>query len=509
MKSNTPPAIRSTAQLPSTREEARAQGLNRFFTGVACINGHIAERYVSTTNCVQCQAEHARRNSGCKARPSKEEFLERVRKVVERRGGTLVSAEYVNAKSKLNIRCAKDHLFSSCWSDLNQGKWCRRCYDKEHSERMAANFRTVDELRKLARIEHDGDCLATSPVSMNTKVPWKCKNRLHEPFFSRLLNVLHQGTWCRECDAERRRLHSPNPQISRKAVESLLAQRCVEIIAILGDGYWKGSKTELKLRCANGHSWGAEVGNLIYAKSGCPECPWIGERIARAIFEATFGSKFPKLNPRWLKEETGQALQLDGYSESLELAFEYQGPRHFTDEDVRARDALKREACQKRGVKLVEIEWAKKPIPPSNILTNVARALLEAGIPKIPTMPEENLFRGELDELQRFAKEKWGGSLISTVYGGEDAPHEWHCGNPDHPTWMADPWRVKKRGHRCPSCAGNRPLGLEGLRDWGESVGLELQDAEYHGTNYGYNWRCRRAQHTTHRRKGDIERVAQ
>ncbi len=63
----------------------------------------------------------------------------------------------------------------------------------------------------------------------------------------------------------------------------------------------------------------------------------------------------------------------------------------------------------------------------------------------------------------------------------------------------------KKRGHRCPSCAGNRRLGLEGLRIWGASVGLELVDAEYHGTNYAYNWRCKQAQHPIRRCKGDIE----
>lgn len=38
-----------------TREEARAKGLKRFFTGMPCKNGHIAERYVaSKTVCVQC-----------------------------------------------------------------------------------------------------------------------------------------------------------------------------------------------------------------------------------------------------------------------------------------------------------------------------------------------------------------------------------------------------------------------------------------------------------------------
>ena len=119
-------------------------------------------------------------------------------------------------------------------------------------------------------------------------------------------------------------------------------------------------------------------------------------------------------------------------------------------------------------------------------------------------MPSHNLFRQELLQLQNFAKQKLG-TLISTTYGGVDEPREWHCGNAAHPTWMASPWSVTKKGRWCPSCAGNRPLGLEGLRSWGESVGLELVDLKYQGTNHAYNWRCGKAQHATRRRKGDIE----
>ena len=376
----------------------------------------MAARYVSTNNCVPCQVEHARRLGGWKARLSKEEFLQRVRDKVEKEwGGVLLSSEYVKAKSDLNIQCPKDHLFSATWSDLKQKQRCPcpDCKREKDSQRMHANLRTVKELRKFARIEHEGDCLGTSPVPMNTKVLWQCKNPLHKPFPACVSNVFYQGNWCPVCDAERRRLHPPKPQISQKSVESLLEERGIEIIAPPGDEDWRGSETRLRVRCANGHPWDAEASNLIYAKNGCPECPQIGERIARGIFEATFGSKFLKCRPRWLKEETGQSLELDGYSGSLKLAFEYQGPHHFTDDDVRERDILKRQACLKQGVKLIEVEWAKKPFPPSNVLTNVARALSEAGIPDVPTMPEENLFLGELEELQRFAEKEWGGSLTA------------------------------------------------------------------------------------------------
>lgn len=40
-----------------TRKEAALRGLSRFWTGRPCKFGHMAERYVSNRQCVQCNAE--------------------------------------------------------------------------------------------------------------------------------------------------------------------------------------------------------------------------------------------------------------------------------------------------------------------------------------------------------------------------------------------------------------------------------------------------------------------
>lgn len=37
------------------REEARQRGLRRYFTGKPCNHGHLCERYVSNTHCVECK----------------------------------------------------------------------------------------------------------------------------------------------------------------------------------------------------------------------------------------------------------------------------------------------------------------------------------------------------------------------------------------------------------------------------------------------------------------------
>lgn len=46
------------------RRQAAAEGKKRYFTGEPCSQGHKAERYVSTGNCVACQRAHAKRYAG-------------------------------------------------------------------------------------------------------------------------------------------------------------------------------------------------------------------------------------------------------------------------------------------------------------------------------------------------------------------------------------------------------------------------------------------------------------
>ena len=44
----------ANSPLQAAREEARAAGRLHFSTGEPCQHGHISERYVSTTRCVEC-----------------------------------------------------------------------------------------------------------------------------------------------------------------------------------------------------------------------------------------------------------------------------------------------------------------------------------------------------------------------------------------------------------------------------------------------------------------------
>ncbi len=41
-----------------TRKEAKERGLARYFTGKPCPHGHVAERWASTSRCVECDRKY-------------------------------------------------------------------------------------------------------------------------------------------------------------------------------------------------------------------------------------------------------------------------------------------------------------------------------------------------------------------------------------------------------------------------------------------------------------------
>jgi hypothetical protein len=472
------------SSFPPTNDATRKAGLDRYFTGEACKHGHIAPRYVSTTNCVACQLMHARKNGGWKARPTKEAFRLELEKTITAKGGRLLSAGYEAARKKVEIDCGAGHHFAATPDNIKRGKWCPDCAEQAHAAKMVSKLRLVGELREFARTKHDGDCLATAPADSLTKVPWKCSQPDHPVFDAPVIKVL-RGQWCPSCWNDRRL--PPNPAMPETELEEYVKARGGEVARILTDKGWIGSKTRVEVRCANGHLWSADASNLIYAGSWCPECQNKGERIVRGIFEATFGETFPKMRPKTLKSTKGR-LELDGYNEALKLAFEYQGPHHYSNPEVQAYDAIKREWCAKNDVRLIAIEATKKPFPVENVLEKVVEAFQRDGFVETPILPSGELFKSEFSELHALAASK-GGTLVSPTFLGGDARHEWKCHVPEHPTWLAEPWRIRTKSW-CPSCAGNRRLGIDRLREWGKTIGLELLDETYLGAQTPYHWRC-------------------
>jgi hypothetical protein len=183
--------------------------------------------------------------------------------------------------------------------------------------------------------------------------------------------LVYKNNGCNKCSYEF--LYLPFTEFKKR-----VSEHGCEIVEVIGE--WQGSKTEIRLRDPNGHPWPTNVVNTYYQNGwSCPNCrSRIGERIARAIFEASFGKPFPKVRPDWLRSKRGVKMELDGYNEELRLAFEYNGPHHQSSEQM-ARDDIKRRVCAKRGIRLIAIV-SVSPFPPENVRLAVEKALREAGI---------------------------------------------------------------------------------------------------------------------------------
>jgi|688.fasta_scaffold42003_3 hypothetical protein len=106
--------------------------------------------------------------------------------------------------------------------------------------------------------------------------------------------------------------------------------------------------------------------NRVY---GCNTCSKKrSENLCRQILEEYTGLRFPSIRPDFLKNVTTACnLELDGFCEDLNLAFEYQGIQHYeynaffhrNDQESlkkqQQRDKLKLELCKKYGVDVLII----------------------------------------------------------------------------------------------------------------------------------------------------------
>lgn len=148
--------------------------------------------------------------------------------------------------------------------------------------------------------------------------------------------------------------------------------------------------SKLKFKCNNNHVWYAIPNTVLKRGSWCSMCnSTIGEDICRYVLEKAFKTSFNKTRPDWLSTKKGK-LELDGYSQKLKIAFEYQGEQHYNPvkyyggindnfKKQLERDKIKRSICKKNGVILLIFPFFKKMIN-NDVLKNISKELNRKGI---------------------------------------------------------------------------------------------------------------------------------
>lgn len=294
-----------------------------------CSNGHIEN--ISYNN-----FKNGRRCPKCKISERKI-GINYIRNYLKNEGYILLDSEYKNTKSKLNIKCPNGHLEKITFDTFKRNVRCNKC----SSNKLTYDF-VKYEFEKNGYI-----LLETDYINNRTKMNFKCpKGHLGKITYNNFKK--HK---CSKCFGN-----------SKHDIEYIKKEFQKYDYTLLENNYIN-SITKMNFKCPNGHY------NYITYKtfkrgSRCSSCLYKNEQKCRKILENYFKNKFPKTRPNFLN-----GLELDGYNQELNLAFEYNGEQHYIYNkffhnnnklnffNQRKRDLEKFLLCKINNIKLIIIPY--------------------------------------------------------------------------------------------------------------------------------------------------------
>lgn len=413
--------------------------------------------------------------------------IQEMHNLAKLRGGTCLSNKYVNSDTKLLWRCAHGHEWWSLPQSVKRGDWCQKCYRLRAGESQRL---TIEDMDAMA-IKRGGTCLTREYRNKDTNLLWRCVAG-HE--WRATPGSIRQGSWCRKCAGL---ALSTLDEMVRLAAER--GGQCLSPV-------YTNGHTPLFWRCSAGHQWRATPANVGQGH-WCPYCSrYLNERICRGVVETLFQKEFPRKRPEWLKRPQGRKMELDGYCESLQLAFEYNGEQHYSEikhfhgrggkrlDQQQRDDLLKAKLCREYGVQLFTIPYTCKPEDIADLIRAESK---KHGI-HVPWNGQVDwealpgIYSPEhLKEMQTLAARR-GGQCLSKVYVTNYTKLLWRCAQGHK--WWAVPYSIQA-GKWCPDCS--RLHHMDGLKKTREDMDAEaakrggrcLSEA-YVNSSTKLLWRC-------------------
>lgn len=410
--------------------------------------------------------------------------LDEMRELAIARGGECLSESYCNCRTKLTWKCAKGHIWDATALHIKyQKSWCPKC--------AGLMPLTMEEMKKLAASK-GGKCLSNAYVNVRSKLRWECTNgHTWEATPGSLRNM---DSWCPTC--------ARVAPLLLEDMQELAASRGGECLSEV----YENSATKLRWRCEEGHVWDATPDNVKNGDQWCPQCSGNRtEELVRCYFEILFnGEAFPKCpgHPQ-LPSPGGGFLTLDGYSECLSLAFEYQGQQHYVEVDGfgppgslkkrKAYDAAKVECCRNalpQPIRLIVIPYT---IQQEQLEGFIRARCQEMGVHVLcesnvdASMVKVRWGKQRLKEMQEIAASR-NGQCLSDSYTNSWTKLEWCCAAGHK--WEAKPNDIKTSKSWCPVCAGHEPLTLEDMKEMAESKGGTCLSDAYVNSTTKLRWRC-------------------
>jgi len=251
-------------------------------------------------------------------------------------------SSFKNSKSKIVVKCQKNHIFSTNWNYLNSGQRCPRC--------NGGSKISYNEIK--SNIEKTGyTLLSKNYKNANTKIMLKCNNgHIYETIYSNF----YQGHRCPECNGG-----------TRLSYEDVKKRIEMENGYKLLSTEYENNRKKLLISCPHNHQFEMNMADWTIGNR-CRYCSYIngksrGETEVLEYIKTIYTGKIIE-NDRTiiLNNLTGRNLELDIWMPDLSAAIEYNGLYWHSSEDSVKNDIIKINECKKNGILLYIImddEW--------------------------------------------------------------------------------------------------------------------------------------------------------
>ena len=411
--------------------------------------------------------------------------IEEMRAIAKGRGGKCLSATCDGASARLKWECKEGHEWEARATSIRAGSWCPEC-----SKIAYGNWKLLPAsvLAEVAA-EHGGEYLSKEYTGSQEKYQWRCA-RGHTWWATH--NNVMRGTWCPFCAGKRQTIADLKALAEERGGKCLSAE-------------FEGMRRKYLWECVAGHRWRATA-DSVKGGTWCASCAYgssIGERMTREYLEQMTGKPFPMLWPDWLVNREGNRLELDGYCESLKIAFEHHGKQHFGEvahfhrrkgdlEKLLRDDRTKRRRCAQHGITLIEVPDVFGSIQPADLYDFLAKQLRRAGIRAFCKKDDirldlKKIYAPEfLAKFQAVVSTKKG-TLVSGKTASRECAITMRCSEGHE--WNTTVGYIV-RGNWCPECAGNVKLTLEGLQQLAAEHGGKCLSRTYRNARTKMRWEC-------------------
>lgn len=339
--------------------------------------------------------------------------------------------------------------------------------------------------------KRNGKFLSSKYVNVRTKYKWQCeKGHVWETF----PYIIKNGAWCPDCSGRKKLTIEHFHEMAKEKGGKCLSSKFINV------------RSKLKFQCNKGHIW-ETLGSLIRQGYWCPKCHvFINEELCRTAFNQIFKCKFKRIRPSWLINSRGNKMELDGFNETLNIAFEYNGKQHFKDikyftagrknylENRKKDDQEKIKLCRENNVYLFIFNYNDDVFKIGNLIKSQSKILginlskynLNQKINYDSVYTNDNFF----EDLKQIVISK-GGLVLSKKYFTAMTPLKFQCGK-GH-IWKSIPARIKQGGW-CPECAlikrGKGRLTIEEMMTLANKRGGKCLSKSYINSTTELKWEC-------------------